>query len=61
MDKQDISTTEVIAAEKKFTALFKRVQQLDPELAEELDLAAGDLSRAYERMGFVLARKGVTA
>lgn len=52
---------EVAAAERQFLALYKRVWQLDTELAHELDLAAGDLSRAYERMGFARARNGVTA
>ena len=59
--ERDAMSPEVTAAEQQFLALYKRVRRLDPELAQELDLAAGDLSRAYERMGFARARNGVTA
>lgn len=58
MEGSITSTPEVTKAEQEFFSLYQRVKSLNDELAEELDIAVGQLARAYELMGFICAEDG---
>lgn len=50
--KKQVGIKDTDEVEEQFTELLKRVE--DPELREQLDTAAGRISYAYEKLGFVV-------
>lgn len=51
-DLNGASTPQTLQAESKFEQIYKRIKELDKDLALELDSVVGELSRAYEKQGF---------
>lgn len=49
--KKQVSITDTSEVEEQFSELLKLVS--DPDLRERLDTAAGRISYAYEKLGFV--------
>lgn len=50
--KKQVSIQETDTAEEQFAELLEQVS--DPDLRERLDSAAGRISYAYEKLGFVV-------
>lgn len=51
-DRNGTSTPQTLQAESKFEQIYKRITELDKDLALELDSVVGELTRAYEQQGF---------
>lgn len=51
-DRAGIRTPLTTNPEQKFAAMYKRIAELDKDLAFELDSIVGEIARAYERQGF---------
>lgn len=51
-DRNGVSAPQTLQAESKFEQIYKRITELDKDLALELDSIVGELSRAYEKQGF---------
>lgn len=51
-DRNGVSTPRTLQAESKFEHIYKRIMELNKDLALELDSIVGELSRAYEKQGF---------